>query len=135
MGIFNNDVVFLFDEPLSNLDVKLRVQMRTELHRLHIRLQSTMIYVTHDQTEAMTLGDRIVVMKDGNIQQIDAPTNVYNSPANKFVAGFIGAPPMNFAEGKIIKKEKRLYFDEGTFRVRIVEGMYDALEDYIAKNY
>ncbi len=123
--------VFLFDEPLSNLDAKLRVQMRTELHRLHIRLQSTMIYVTHDQTEAMTLGDRIVVMKDGLIQQIDTPTNVYNLPVNKFVAGFIGAPPMNFLEGRIIKKDGRLYFDEGNFRIKIVENMYDVLEDYI----
>ena len=125
--------VFLFDEPLSNLDAKLRVQMRTELHRLHIRLQSTMIYVTHDQTEAMTLGDRIVVLKDGLIQQVDTPTDVYNSPLNKFVASFIGAPPMNFLEGKIIKKEMKLYFDEGNFRIRIVEGMYDALEDYVDK--
>ncbi|MFC1644105.1 ABC transporter ATP-binding protein [Candidatus Omnitrophota bacterium] len=125
--------VFLFDEPLSNLDAKLRVQMRTELHRLHIRLRATMIYVTHDQTEAMTLGDRIVVMKDGVIHQIDTPPNVYNSPVNKFVASFIGAPPMNFLEGKIIEKEQKLYFDEGNFRIRIVEGMHDALEDYVDK--
>jgi len=132
-AIVRKPLVFLFDEPLSNLDAKLRVQMRTELHRLHIRLQSTMIYVTHDQTEAMTLGDRIVVMKDGIIQQIDTPTNVYNSPSNKFVASFIGAPPMNFLEGKIIKKEGKLYFDEGNFRIKIVEGMYKAVEDYIEK--
>ncbi|MGB3112370.1 MAG: TOBE domain-containing protein, partial [Candidatus Omnitrophota bacterium] len=132
-SIVRKPMVFLFDEPLSNLDAKLRVQMRTELHRLHIRLQATMIYVTHDQTEAMTLGDRIVVMKDGDIQQIDAPTNVYNSPSNKFVAGFIGAPPMNFLEGKIMKRERRLYFDEGNFRVRIVESMYRSLLDYIDK--
>ncbi|MFQ5951903.1 MAG: ABC transporter ATP-binding protein [Candidatus Omnitrophota bacterium] len=132
-SIVRKPMVFLFDEPLSNLDAKLRVQMRTELHRLHIRLQSTMIYVTHDQTEAMTLGDRIVVMKDGDIQQIDTPTNVYNMPANKFVAGFIGAPPMNFLEGKIIKRERRLYFDEGNFRVRIVEGTYGPLLDYVDK--
>lgn len=132
-SIVRKPMVFLFDEPLSNLDAKLRVLMRTELHRLHIRLQSTMIYVTHDQTEAMTLGGRIVVMKDGVIQQIDAPQKVYNSPTNKFVASFIGAPPMNFLEGRIIKKERRLYFDEGNFRIRIVEGMYDALDDYIDK--
>ncbi len=129
-SIVRKPLVFLFDEPLSNLDANLRVQLRTELHRLHIKLQATMIYVTHDQTEAMTLGDRIVVMQDGVIQQIDVPTNVYNFPVNKFVASFIGAPPMNFLEGKIIKKEKRLYFDEGNFRIRIVEGMYSALEDY-----
>ncbi|RKY42866.1 MAG: glycerol-3-phosphate ABC transporter ATP-binding protein [Candidatus Makaraimicrobium thalassicum] len=130
-SIVRKPLVFLFDEPLSNLDAKLRVQMRTELHRLHIRLQATMIYVTHDQTEAMMLGDRIVVMKDGLIQQIDTPTKVYNSPVNKFVASFIGAPPMNFLDGRIIRKEQKLYFDEGKFRIRIVEGMYDALENYI----
>jgi multiple sugar transport system ATP-binding protein len=132
-SIVRKPMVFLFDEPLSNLDAKLRVQMRMELHRLHIRLQSTMIYVTHDQTEAMTLGDRIVVMKDGLIMQIDTPTNVYNSPINKFVASFIGAPPMNFLEGKIITKEGKLYFDEGNFRIKIVEGMFGALENYIGK--
>ena len=132
-SIVRKPMVFLFDEPLSNLDAKLRVQMRMELHRLHIRLQATMIYVTHDQTEAMTLGDRIAVMKDGVIQQIDTPTNVYNKPVNRFVASFIGAPPMNFLEGRIIKKERRLYFDEGNFRIRIVEGMYRALTDYVDK--
>lgn len=132
-AIVRKPMVFLFDEPLSNLDAKLRVQMRMELHRLHIRLQSTMIYVTHDQTEAMTLGDRIVVMKDGLIQQIDTPTKVYNSPVNKFVASFIGNPPMNFMEGKIIKKEKKLYFDEGNFKVRLVEGMYPVMEEYLDK--
>lgn len=132
-AIVRKPLVFLFDEPLSNLDAKLRVQMRTELHRLHIRLQSTMIYVTHDQTEAMTLGDRIAVMKDGVIQQIDTPNVVYNKPVNKFVASFIGAPPMNFMEGKIIKKEKKLYFDEGNFRIKLVEGMFDTLDEYTDK--
>lgn len=132
-SIVRKPMVFLFDEPLSNLDVKLRVQMRTELLRLHIRLQSTMIYVTHDQTEAMTLGDRIVVMKDGIIQQIDRPTTVYNAPVNKFVASFIGAPPMNFMEGKIIKKEGKLYFDESNFRVKIIDGMYDKLSGYVER--
>ncbi len=130
-AIVRKPLVFLFDEPLSNLDAKLRVQMRTELHRLHIRLQATMIYVTHDQTEAMTLGDRIVVMKDGVIHQVDTPTTVYNFPVNKFVASFIGAPPMNFLDGRIITKEGKLYFDEGNFRVKIVEGMYNALKSYI----
>jgi multiple sugar transport system ATP-binding protein len=104
--------------------------MRMELHRLHIRLQSTMIYVTHDQTEAMTLGDRIVVMKDGVIQQIDTPQKVYNSPSNKFVASFIGAPPMNFLEGKILKKDKILYFDEGNFRIKIMDSMYPVMKEY-----
>jgi len=132
-AIVRKPMVFLFDEPLSNLDAKLRVQMRTELHRLHIKLQATMIYVTHDQTEAMTLGDRIVVMKDGVVQQNDTPTNVYNLPVNKFVASFIGAPPMNFLNGKVIKKEGKLYFDEGNFRVRIVEEMFNRLENYVSK--
>jgi multiple sugar transport system ATP-binding protein len=130
-SIVRKPLVFLFDEPLSNLDAKLRVMMRMELHRLHIRLQSTMIYVTHDQTEAMTLGDRIVVMNDGVIQQIDTPPTVYNQPVNKFVASFIGAPPMNFLDGRIIKKDGKLYFDEGNFKVRIIESMYDRLEDHV----
>ena len=130
-AIVRKPMVFLFDEPLSNLDAKLRVQMRTELHRLHIKLQSTMIYVTHDQTEAMTLGDRIVVMRDGVIQQIDSPTNVYNLPMNKFVASFIGTPPMNFLEGRVIKKDGKLYFDEGNFRVKIMESMYSFVDNYL----
>ncbi|MBF0215807.1 MAG: sn-glycerol-3-phosphate ABC transporter ATP-binding protein UgpC [Candidatus Omnitrophica bacterium] len=130
-AIVRKPMVFLFDEPLSNLDAQLRVMMRTEIHRLHIRLQATMIYVTHDQTEAMTLGDRIAVMKKGVVQQIDTPSNVYNKPVNKFVASFIGAPQMNFLEGRITKKEGKLYFDEGNFRIRIVESMYGALAGYV----
>ncbi|MBI3195360.1 MAG: sn-glycerol-3-phosphate ABC transporter ATP-binding protein UgpC [Ignavibacteriae bacterium] len=100
-AIVRNPKVFLFDEPLSNLDANLRVQMRTEISRLHKQLQTTMIYVTHDQIEAMSLGDRIVVMKGGIVQQIDSPLNIYNKPANKFVAGFIGSPTMNFIDGTI----------------------------------
>lgn len=100
-AIVRKPKVFLFDEPLSNLDAKLRVQMRTEISKLHNRLGATMIYVTHDQTEAMTMGDKIVVMKDGLVQQIDSPLNLYNTPVNKFVAGFIGSPSMNFVEGTI----------------------------------
>ncbi len=100
-AIVRKPKVFLFDEPLSNLDAKLRVQMRTEIAKLHKRLEATIIYVTHDQTEAMTMGDRIVVMKDGFIQQIDKPIDVYNMPNNKFVASFIGSPSMNFIEGNI----------------------------------
>ncbi|MCL6495675.1 MAG: sn-glycerol-3-phosphate ABC transporter ATP-binding protein UgpC [Ignavibacterium sp.] len=100
-AIVRNPKVFLFDEPLSNLDAKLRVQMRSEISRLHKELGTTMIYVTHDQVEAMTMGDKIVVMKDGKVLQIDTPLNLYNNPANKFVAGFIGSPAMNFIEGKI----------------------------------
>jgi len=100
-AIVRKPKVFLFDEPLSNLDAKLRVQMRTEIAKLHKRLKATIIYVTHDQTEAMTMGDRIVIMKDGFVNQIDSPINVYNEPVNKFVAGFIGSPSMNFISGKI----------------------------------
>jgi multiple sugar transport system ATP-binding protein len=95
-AIVRHPKVFLFDEPLSNLDAKLRVQMRAELADLHLRLNATMIYVTHDQVEAMTMADKIVVMKDGRVQQIGSPLHLYNHPANKFVAGFIGSPPMNF---------------------------------------
>lgn len=98
-AIVRQPKVFLFDEPLSNLDANLRVQMRTEISRLHKQLEATMIYVTHDQIEAMSMGDRIVVMKDGLVQQVDAPLTIYNKPANRFVAGFIGSPTMNFVEG------------------------------------
>lgn len=109
-AIVRHPKVFLFDEPLSNLDAKLRVQMRMEIARLHDRLQSTMIYVTHDQVEAMTMGDRIVVMHQGKIQQVDTPMSLYSTPANLFVAGFIGTPPMNFMAGQITAEGKQLYF-------------------------
>ena len=108
-AIVRNPKVFLFDEPLSNLDAKLRVQMRAELSKLHNRLQATMIYVTHDQTEAMTMGDRIVVLKDGEEQQTADPINLYNNPSNIFVAGFIGSPSMNFLHGKITR-DKKIFF-------------------------
>ena len=116
-AIVRKPKVFLFDEPLSNLDAKLRVQMRTEISKLHKQLGATMIYVTHDQTEAMTMGDRIVIMKDGIINQVDTPMNLYSKPVNKFVAGFIGSPAMNFidvsinSENKIFSKEEKLIFD------------------------
>ena len=100
-AIVRNPAVFLFDEPLSNLDAKMRTQMRVEIKRLHARLGATMIYVTHDQTEAMTMGDRIVVMEGGRIRQAGAPLEVYGHPADRFVAGFIGTPPMNFLEGRV----------------------------------
>ncbi|HEU5299944.1 MAG TPA: sn-glycerol-3-phosphate ABC transporter ATP-binding protein UgpC [bacterium] len=100
-AIVREPQVFLMDEPLSNLDAKLRVQTRAEIKKLHARLQTTTVYVTHDQTEAMTMGDRIVVMKDGLVQQVDAPLNLYEKPANQFVAGFIGSPAMNFIDGAI----------------------------------
>lgn len=110
-AIVRKPQVFLFDEPLSNLDANLRVQMRTEISRLHKRLETTMIYVTHDQIEAMSMGDRIVVMKDGVVQQIDTPLNIYNAPANKFVAGFIGSPTMNFFEGSIVPDGQLRFVD------------------------
>lgn len=122
-AIVRKPLAFLFDEPLSNLDAKFRVQMRAELNKLHIRLQATMIYVTHDQIEAMTMGDRIAVMKDGIIQQIADPTGLYDQPVNKFVAGFIGSPPMNFFNGTIVKSDGKLYFDEGSLRVKLVDEM------------
>ncbi|MDZ7291717.1 MAG: sn-glycerol-3-phosphate ABC transporter ATP-binding protein UgpC [candidate division KSB1 bacterium] len=128
-AIVRKPQVFLFDEPLSNLDAKLRVQMRTEISKLHNRLETTMIYVTHDQVEAMTMGDRIVVMKDGDILQIDTPLNLYNHPKNKFVAGFIGSPAMNFVKGKIIQ-DNRLLFDEGRFRFPVPEKMAGNLEPF-----
>ena len=102
-AIVRDPAVFLFDEPLSNLDAKLRVQMRVELKKLHERLAVTSVYVTHDQVEAMTLGDRVVVMKDGWVQQVGEPLELYNTPANKFVAGFIGSPAMNFADVTLVE--------------------------------
>jgi multiple sugar transport system ATP-binding protein len=102
-ALARDPVVFLFDEPLSNLDAKLRIEMRSEIKLLHQRLGTTIVYVTHDQIEAMTLGDRIAVMKDGVVQQFGAPQEIYDSPSNLFVAGFIGAPPMNFVAGKLVE--------------------------------
>jgi len=122
-AIVREPAAFLFDEPLSNLDAKLRVTTRAELKRLHHRLQTTTIYVTHDQEEAMTLGDRIVVMKDGRIQQADTPLRTYNHPVNRFVAGFIGMPPMNFFDGAIKSENGGLVFEEGKLaNVRVVGG-------------
>jgi len=111
-AIVRKPKVFLFDEPLSNLDAKMRVQMRAEISKLHNRLGSTMIYVTHDQVEAMTMGDRICLMKDGRIQQVAEPLEIYHQPANMFVAAFIGSPPMNFFAGKLVEKKGRLVFEE-----------------------
>lgn len=133
-AIVRKPLVFLFDEPLSNLDAKLRVQMRTEIHKLHIRLQTTIIYVTHDQVEAMTMGERIAVMKDGVIQQVADPITIYDHPKNKFVAGFIGSPPINFMNGKIIKKNGRIYFDEGKILVKLVEDMEKIMTPYIGRD-
>ncbi|RAV19188.1 ABC transporter ATP-binding protein [Paenibacillus contaminans] len=118
-AIVRKPQVFLMDEPLSNLDAKLRVQMRAEIVDLHRRLGTTMIYVTHDQTEAMTMGTRICIMKDGYIQQVDTPENVYMRPVNMFVAGFIGSPPINFIHGKIIEQDGELKFDTKRFILSI----------------
>jgi multiple sugar transport system ATP-binding protein len=125
--------VFLFDEPLSNLDAKMRVQMRTEIKKLHQRLQATMIYVTHDQTEALTMGDRIVVMKDGVIQQVADPLNLYKRPVNKFVASFIGSPPMNFLKGTLVRLDGKTFFQNGPFKVRVNDVMVPRLEAYLNK--
>jgi len=132
-SIVRKPLVFLFDEPLSNLDAKMRVQMRAEIKKLHIRLQTTMIYVTHDQVEAMTMGNRIVVMKDGVIQQIADPIHLYDNPVNRFVAGFIGNPPMNFVKGTIVKKDGKFHFNEGTFQVKIIEAMVPKMALYAGK--
>ena len=134
-AIVRKPKVFLFDEPLSNLDAKLRVQMRTEISKLHKSLDATMIYVTHDQTEAMTMGDKIVIMKDGVINQVDSPLNLYNHPINKFVAGFIGSPSMNFIEGKIVKQGKDFIFNITEQNKLTIPGKYNAvIENYAAKN-
>ena len=118
-AIVREPKVFLMDEPLSNLDAKLRVQMRAELSKLHARLQTTAIYVTHDQTEAMTMGDRIVVMKDGFIQQVGAPLEIYDNPVNVFVAGFIGSPPMNFLSAVLRKEGDDFWVQNEAFKLKI----------------
>jgi len=122
-AIVRHPEVFLFDEPLSNLDAKLRVQMRVELKRLHERLETTAIYVTHDQVEAMTLGDRVVVMKDGRVQQVGAPLELYGRPANRFVAGFIGSPAMNFVDVSISGSGDALWAEAAGLRIRVPPGM------------
>jgi multiple sugar transport system ATP-binding protein len=118
-AIVRNPQVFLFDEPLSNLDAKLRVQMRIEIKKLHQRLATTSIYVTHDQVEAMTLGDRVVVMKDGLIQQVGEPLELYNTPANKYVAGFIGSPPMNFSTVRVSDEGGALFAANDAMKIRV----------------
>jgi multiple sugar transport system ATP-binding protein len=130
-AIVRKPKVFLFDEPLSNLDAKLRVQMRAEISKLHKRLEATMVYVTHDQVEAMTMGDRIVVMRDAEIQQIDAPLKLYNEPANQFVAGFIGSPSMNFVGGKLVSDGGQLVFDEGKMKIPLSASQSEKLSSYV----
>lgn len=128
-AIVREPQVFLMDEPLSNLDAKLRVQMRIEITKLHNRLGITFIYVTHDQTEAMTMGTRIVVMKDGFIQQVDAPQNLYDQPVNKFVAGFIGSPAMNFIEATLVKEGEKVFARFGENKILIPQGKLAKLTD------
>ncbi len=132
-AIVRNPKVFLFDEPLSNLDAKLRVTMRKELSELHLKLNATMIYVTHDQVEAMTMASKIVVMKDGKVQQIGAPLQLYNEPINKFVAGFIGSPPMNFLTVKVVDKGGSIVLQEEAFELNPAPIHIDALKKYIGK--
>ena len=134
-AIVRDPKVFLLDEPLSNLDAKLRAQMRTEIAKLHKRLGTTFIYVTHDQTEAMTMGDRIVVMKDGLIQQVDTPQNLYDFPVNQFVAGFMGSPQMNFLDGAVEKNGSGYAFRFGRYSIPIPEDKNrdDVLKDYDGK--
>src|SRR4249919_513364 len=132
-AIVRHPRVFLFDEPLSNLDAKLRVQMRVELKKLHDRLETTAIYVTHDQVEAMTLGDRVVVMKDGLVQQVGEPLELYNQPANKFVAGFIGSPAMNFATVTMTDGNGRLTAKNGGMEIEVPGAAADRLRAHVGK--
>ena len=134
-AIVREPKVFLMDEPLSNLDAKLRVQMRTEIAALHQRLGATIIYVTHDQTEAMTLGTRIVVMKDGIIQQVASPQKLYNEPTNLFVAGFIGSPQMNFVNADCVEKNGGIYLEFDRFDIKLPERKAKALKEggYVGK--
>src|SRR5881398_1126583 len=130
-AIVRHPQVFLFDEPLSNLDAKLRVQMRVELKRLHDRLETTAIYVTHDQVEAMTLGDRVVVMKDGVVKQVGEPLELYERPANRFVAGFIGSPAMNFIAITLEWTEHALWAHAPGLRVRVPPAKTEALRQHV----
>lgn len=134
-AIVRDPKVFLMDEPLSNLDAKLRVQMRIEISKLHQRLESTIIYVTHDQTEAMTLGTRIVVLKDGIIQQVDTPQNLYDKPVNKFVAGFIGSPQMNLIDATIAQEGSNVVVKFADNKIVLPEGKSKVLKDkgYVGK--
>ena len=132
-AIVRNPKVFLFDEPLSNLDASLRVQMRTEIRKLHRELATTMVYVTHDQIEAMTMGDRIVVLKDGEVMQFDTPINLFNNPQNKFVAGFIGSPSMNFLNGHIHMDGDKIQFRSEDMHFSLPPAFKDKLLPYVDK--
>ena len=132
-AIVREPAVFLMDEPLSNLDAKLRVQTRAELIKLHRRLGITTIYVTHDQVEAMTMGDRIVVMKDGVVQQVDAPLQIFRYPANRFVAGFIGSPPMNFVDAAVEANHDGTFIKTPGFTVKVTGERSEKLKEYVGK--
>ena len=132
-AIVRNPRVFLMDEPLSNLDAKLRVEARAEISKLHKRLETTFVYVTHDQVEAMTMGDRIAVLKDGILQQLDSPQRLYDKPANKFVAGFIGTPPMNFFEVTLVGENGELSVDNGLFKLRVPPKYRETLSKHAGK--
>jgi multiple sugar transport system ATP-binding protein len=132
-AIVREPKVFLMDEPLSNLDAKLRVATRAELIKLHQRLQTTVIYVTHDQTEAMTMGSRIAVLRDGILQQLDTPQTLYDKPANMFVAGFIGSPSMNFFDAKLVGTPDAMYVDGSTFKVRVPADKAEKLVSHLGK--
>jgi multiple sugar transport system ATP-binding protein len=132
-AIVRNADLFLMDEPLSNLDAKLRVQTRAELIKLHERVSTTTIYVTHDQVEAMTMGDRIAVMSLGELQQLDTPQNLYDHPSNKFVAGFIGSPSMNFVDVALTPGDGGLYATASGFRIKVPHARQRALEPYVGK--
>ncbi|ABK60770.1 ABC transporter ATP-binding protein [Clostridium novyi] len=132
-AIVRDPKVFLFDEPLSNLDAKLRVHMRVQLSKLHKELKTTMIYVTHDQVEAMTMGDRICVMNFGRIMQVDTPLNLYRYPVNKFVAEFIGSPTMNVIEGELIKEDDLVLIKVGDIKLRLPKDKADKVQGYIDK--
>ena len=133
-AIVREPAVFLFDEPLSNLDAKLRVQTRAEISKLHQRLQTTFIYVTHDQVEAMTMATRIAVMKDGVLQQLDSPQNLYDHPNNIFVAGFIGSPAMNFFDAKLNRVDGKVVVDSGAFQITVPEAKAPAYASHVGKN-
>src|SRR5947207_11280439 len=133
-AIVRHPRVFLFDEPLSNLDAKLRVQMRVELKKLHTRLNTTAIYVTHDQVEAMTLGDRVVVMRDGVVQQVGEPLELYNAPVNRFVAGFLGSPGMNFAAVRVSGEKDALRAHKPGFGIKVPPEIAPRLAPYVERD-
>jgi multiple sugar transport system ATP-binding protein len=132
-AIVREPAVFLFDEPLSNLDAKLRVQTRAEISKLHQRLGTTFIYVTHDQVEAMTMGTRIAVLKDGLLQQVDTPQHLYDRPGNVFVAGFIGSPSMNFFDSTLVGQDGQVWVDTGAFRVQLPQERAATYRPFVGK--